>query len=191
MTTSPPNLRNWDRARIANKIAYVDPNDNTVKFHQLKLVNRISIRELHDFVPYGGITEWNQGYIEKAPQYSFTLAIPATSVSVRLLRAIHSSGLSFNMEIFDATVSDDNRDQEFALIKEVLIECKLTGKEANIVVADLPMIAFNGLALRATYTDGNTDSAMKGNVNTTDPKIMFGSGAPIPNSTNLFSEVFL
>ena len=186
-------LKNWDKARIATKIAYADPNTipATVTEHELKLVNRISIKKIHDFVPYGGITEWNQGYIERPPQYSFTIAIPATSNTTRLLRVLHSAGISFNMEVRDKAAGTDNVDQEFALISETLIECKLIGTEINIVVADLPMVVYNGLALRSTYTDGDEKDSIDGNLGTVEASKMFGSGAPIPNTINLFNEEWM
>lgn len=180
-----PSDHNWDKARIATRIVYTNPSDNTEKIHTCVMVNRVSFKATFNYEPYHGLSEWNQGVIEKPPEFTFTIAIPATSDTTRLLRALHVSGLPFNMDIRDATAGNS----EFALITEVLVECRITSKEVNINVGELPMVVFNGMALRYTYSDPASGSSnIKNNALTQDAGELFGGGQILATANSPLEE---
>lgn len=176
-------MTDWDKARMGVNLYYPDPDDaNTVHTHRLKLPNRVATKTVFNYRPYGGLTEWNQGVYELPPEFTITIAVPATSNSNRLLRALHVSGVPFNLDIADINASD-----EFALITETFIECRITVKELPIVVGELPMITYQAMALRYSYVDNQTDGInVDGNGGNTDSQ--FGSGKSVPSTIDLFAE---
>ena len=149
---------NWEKARIAGFIEYYDLDGNLSQLHRIKVPNRISTNVIQDLEPYDGLDQWNQGYIERPPRYSFTLAVPATSPTARLLRSLLVTGIPFNLKIYDPNEFNDATKTEFQLLAETLQYCRLTSKEVSIVVGDMPMIVFNGLALEYSFNDGENAS---------------------------------
>ncbi len=98
---------NWDKGRIAVSITYVKPTasgDESVT-ESLVLPNRVSVRTQFNYKPLHGLNEWNQGIIEEAPEYTFTIGLPSVSASTRLLRALHVSGIPFDLTLKDASDS--------------------------------------------------------------------------------------
>ena len=186
--------KNWDKVKLAVNIYYPRPSsDVTAAITQATvlvgtpcpLVNRVSIKTSFKFEPYHGLTEWNQGVIEKPPEFTFTVAFPATSNIVRLMRALHAGGIPFNLEVKDTQVYGkdglgDPVPKEFALITEALMECRCTSKEVSITVGNIPMVVFQGMALRYTYSDPVSDKTdMEGDGATTEIDSLFGSGGAI------------
>ena len=150
---------NWEKARIAGFIEYYDLDGNLSELHRIQVVNRISINVVQDLQPYDGLDQWNQGYIEKPPRYSFTIAVPVTSPTTRLLRSLLVTGIPFNLKVYDPQEYNNVDKTEFQLLAEHLQQCRLTSKEVSIVVGDLPMVVFNGLALEYTFNDGQDANA--------------------------------
>ncbi len=164
------NIKNWDKARIAARIELDNPAGGVIA-EVIQLPNRVSIKATFNYEPLHGLNEWNQGIIEKAPEFTFVIAVPAVSATSRLLRTLQVSGVPFKL-----FVNDQSDSGEFELRQEVLSEARLTSKEMTVVVEDVPMIVYNGMALRYTYTDDGT----------MDSSIEFGSGEPM--STDIFQE---
>ena len=167
--------KNWDKARIAVEITY--PGGS----HTCELPNRASINTKFNYIPYHGLNRWNQGVIEKAPEFTFTIGIPSVSKTVRLLRSLMVSGTPFGIGLSDE-IADNN---EFALISEELQECRLTNKGLTVIVADMPMVIFQGMALRYTYSDPlGSGSSQDGSGN----KVLFGDGKLIGSTDHIFAE---
>jgi len=162
---------NWDKGRIGVNVTYKEPTVEGIEVTKsLVLPNRVSVRTQFNYKPLHGLNEWNQGIIEQAPEFTFTIGLPSVSASTRLLRALHVSGIPFAMLLQDATNSG-----EFQLIAEKLVECRITARELNVVVEDVPLTVFSGMALRYTYSDIN---------GVVDQE--FGDGKPVEE--DLFSE---
>ena len=162
---------NWDKGRIGVSITYIQPAVIPVSTTEdLVLPNRVSVRTQFNYKPLHRLNEWNQGIIEQAPEFTFSIGVPSVSGSTRLLRALHVAGIPFDMAVKDATDSG-----EFQLRVEKLVECRITSRELNVVVEDVPMTIYSGMALRYTYTDANGIVDQE-----------FGDGKPV--KVDLFSE---
>lgn len=178
---------NWDKGKVAAKIFYPDPatlgtSNVTYKDHILKLPSRVHYKISYNFVPYGGLNMDNQDYYEQPVSIEFTIGIPGTSNSYRLLRALQTSKLQFNIEVFDQLNSG-----QFAIVNDVLIGCKILSRDVRVVPGGLPMTIFAGIALRHTYSDPvDVNGGIRGNGSTTDPTLLFGSGTPV--QVDLFKE---
>ena len=187
-------VRNWDRARVATNVEYLDPEGGSLVRKEITLVNRVTINTKFNYEPIHGLNEWNQGIKELPPEFTFQIALPVISPFVRMFRAFHVSGLPFTLELKEVTAKSETEDgnfiYEYALLAEILESCRITTKEVTVVAGDVPMVVFNGMALRYTFHE-----------NTADPEVIiaegsvqypagarFGSGAPLIDNISLFAE---
>jgi len=177
---------NWDKARIVSKIYYLDSSGTSLE-HQCKLTNRISTKTIFNYKPIHGLNYVNNGVIELPPEFTFTIGFPGTSATVRLLRALHTAGQPFRMDLVDeseaAGVYGSGEETEFKLYREIYDNCRITDKELEIVVDDVPAVIFSGFALRYSFD-------ISPNVQVTDGTISeyFGDGGTLNANTNLFDE---
>jgi len=187
-------VNNWDRARVATRVTSTDPVTGGDIDKDITLVNRVTMNTKFNYEPIHGLNEWNQGVIEKPPEFTFQIALPALSPFVRMFRAFHVSGAPFNLELKEVTARkptpNGNYEYEYALLAEELKECRIETKEVTVLAGDVPMVVFNGMALRYTFNDDTKlpdNPTGQGTVqypNGAD----FGSGVPLDNKLALFKE---
>ena len=66
---------NWLDTRIGIDITF-NYNDQTSSTIRLQVPNRVVVTTSQPYDKVHGLEAWNQGVIEKAPDYTFTISIP-------------------------------------------------------------------------------------------------------------------
>jgi hypothetical protein len=171
---------NWDKGRMVGHITAINPVDNSVISQECNMANRISTRVIYNYKPIHGLNRWNDGVAHLAPEFEWTIAFPATSPIVRLLRTLQLAGTPFEF-----TVKDANNSGEYGLMEETFGDCRVEERRVNVIVDDVPAIVYSGMALRfdpkVMDADGNDVGYMNAN---------FGSGEPLSNAqaSKLFAE---
>lgn len=178
---------NWDKARIAVNIAYPNPKSVGSMLQQsISMPNSMSMSTRFPVEPYHSITEYNMGYIEKPPEFSFSIAVPATSPSASLFRALETARYPFNIECRDAV--DPTANTQFKLFHETFVECRFESKDVTINVGDVPMVAFKGKALRYHYGYLSGGVLVDNPVEQINYGNYFGGGNESTNLLDVFSK---
>jgi hypothetical protein len=148
---------------------------------------RSNIRTTFPAEPYHSITEYNMGYIEKPPEFKFSIGLPSMSPEVTLFRALQSGRIPFNISCYDAT--DQTETSQFKLLRETLIECRLESRELSVNVGEAPMALFAGIALRYMYNYIGADGKpVASDVDSVIYTKFFGSGNESTTLSTLFAE---
>jgi hypothetical protein len=184
MSTSQ--MMNWDKARIAVNIGYPNPVSRVMMQQTVSMPNSMSINTSFPVEPYHSISEYNMGYIEKPPVFTFSIGVPSTSPSASLFRALETARYPFNLECRDAT--DTTTDTQFKLFRETLVECRFESKDITIAVGDIPMVAFKGKALRYHYGYLSGGVLVDNPVDQTAYENYFGGGNENPSLLAIFSK---
>ncbi len=180
-------MLNFDKARIATEVAYQTPGMSNMKVLPITLVNRVNIKTTFPAEPYHSITEYNMGYIEKPPEFRFSIGVPSMSPEVTLFRALQTGRIPFNMSCYDAT--DFSETSQFKLLRETLVECRIESRELTINVGEAPMSLFAGIALRYMYNYIGADGhPVETPVDSLIYTNFFGSGNESTTLSALFAE---
>lgn len=170
----------WENARIVAKIQYyaVDSNgalSSTPTEYELELPNSIQTNITAQYDILDSITRSNNTFIEKPMRFKFNLAVPANCDGARLLRNILVARVPFSITLTDA--DDATGTGEFKLVIDGYEDCRLTDESISYKVGNVPMISFNGMALRAKYASFSA----QGTLNTSYGTV--GDGSPIKDAS--------
>lgn len=183
-------MYNFDRARIGTEIYYKTPNMGTGKTIPITLMNRMNIKTTFPVEPFHSITEYNMGYVEKPPEFRFSIGVPSMSNESKLLRALQSARMPFNIACKDVGPDSNTVNSQFTLIKEVLVEARIESRELTVNVGEAPMVLCAGIALRYFYSFLSADKQTVIDVPTEalNYNYYFGGGNETVSIATLFAE---
>jgi hypothetical protein len=157
---------NWDTSRVATAVIRTTSTDPI----RLSLANRMTMNTtqqfdiIHGFGPgvldnndYLG--EFNAGTIRKIPTYTWSIAFPANSKSVRLFRALFDAKESFKIKAYDSKSVGVVADIQYQPIEETFINCRVTSMDQGYEIADVPTVSFNGVALGYDFRSVDTSDS--------------------------------
>jgi hypothetical protein len=170
--------KNWKNIRLGCKIVYSEGS------LQLSIPARMSIKTQNSYDIIDGIEAYNQGVVGKAPRYTFAVSVPSNTDSSRLLQH-----LSDNQEPFDFYIVEiepnvregqitaaKTQKTDFRFLGECLKDCYLNGYELSVESQTLPIIAFDGIALRHDKQVWNVNTDIIDWISATSDGIMWGTG---------------
>lgn len=175
----PTNLDiSWQRSKIAVDIIYPDVNDPSGinnKTHRVIGYNRVLVRSVHNLDKYHSVEVDNMGYIHKPADYTFTIIVPVASPTSRLLRTLQELELPFNVKLTDTSTS-----KEFKIKEDTLQHCVLGSKDYEVQVGMMPMLSFDGQALRYTYKqEDEAGETVQIPADDGESPLLFGDGIPV------------
>lgn len=139
----------WGLSRIGVQVR-VDPT--TQDWYELEIPNMVTINATNDQDPLDGLENHNAGYIYKPQRFTFTVSVPVNSPSYRYLRKLLLNRFQFEMQVVEDISlhpqQNENPQKEYQGIKEILGGCVIDDMNEPIRVGELPVVTFNGKALR-------------------------------------------
>jgi len=148
MSQEPEMNHNWGLSRIGVGIR-LSPSDPWTK---LVLPNLLTINIKNEQTPVDGLEQHNSGYIYKPQRFTFSIDIPANTSTYDTLRSYALNRYQFYLQVTEDVSTNPNyedlHDREYKGVMELLTGCAIDDMSEPFRVGELPMITFNGQALR-------------------------------------------
>lgn len=123
--------------------------------NELVPVDSFRHREMTDKEIRDALSDGNLQVIHKWPRYTWSLRIPVNADYIKNLVWLQKKNQSFTLELSEN--QPDGVEQSMKIGTVLLTDCMITNRDMEVVANDLPVVVFDGIALKET-TDGISDS---------------------------------
>jgi hypothetical protein len=155
ITNAPATTYNWGLSRVASQIKV----DDTVGWIDLEIPNNLIINARNEQDIVDGLEQHNAGYIYKPQRFTFSMDVPVNTPTYRFLREVLLRRLQFALKVSEDIRGNPNIAnvdgylREYEGLTEELHGCVFDDLSEPFRVGQLPIVTFNGKALRFKTAD--------------------------------------